>query len=175
MNFYQMVDTFAYHLKAALDSAEAHGDIPHINFYTYKSIDPLTGQPPQLELPYVAIDIPAGGTASLHRRKPGVYRQPVIERTRVAVQVGGRLGVSLDGMETGGFDTDISPICTVVKDHIERNVTVVAPALAHPDFAGQYVSALFDQPSDQPFRVKDHEGHLFYVILEHVTATKEAI
>lgn len=173
MNYYYMVDTFAYHLKNELDSAVVHGDVPAYNFYTYKQLDPVTMQPPRLVLPYVAIDIPPSGIPSNHRRKPGVYRQPVIERVRITVQVGGRMGVSMGGVQTGGFDTDLLPLCTVVEDFIERNVTVIAPS-AMPDFAGEYVSALFDQPSSQPFRVKDHEGHLFWVILEHVTATKEA-
>lgn len=172
-----MTDTFAYRLKEALDQAHVHGDISTYNFYTYKQIDPLTGQPPQLQLPYVAIDIPAGGAVDLHRRKPNVWQQPVIKRTRIAIQIGGRMQVQIpNGDGTGrmlsGFDADVLPIATVVEDFIERNPSLAAPA-TQTDFAGEQIGVMFDQPSETPFRVKDHEGHVFYVLLEYMTRTKE--
>jgi hypothetical protein len=170
---YLVIDTFAYRLKEALDSALAHGEVVMFNFYTYKAIDPVTGQPPQLQVPYVAVDIPPGGTISYHRKKPNVWQQPVIDRTRLAIQVGGRQLVELGGVMTGGFDTDILPLVTAIKNFIEQNPSLTAPA-ALTDFAGRKIGVMFDQPSDQAFRVKDHEGHIFYVIVEEMTTTKEA-
>ena len=175
---YSIVDAFAYRLKEALEQAHVHGDIATYNFYTYKQIDPLTGQPPVLELPYVAIDIPAGGEIDVHRRKPNVWQQPVIKRIRIAIQIGGRMQVAVpsgtnEGSMIGGFDADVLPIATVVEDFIERNPSLTAPA-SQDDFAGEQIGVMFDQPEGTPFRVKDHEGHIYYVIAEYMTRTKEA-
>lgn len=174
---YSIVDTFAYRLHEALEQAHVHGDISTYNFYTYKQIDPLTGQQPVLELPYVAIDIPAGGEYDVHRQKPNVWQQAVIKRTRIAIQIGGRMQVEVPsgtdaGSMIGGFDADVLPIATVVEDFIERNPSLTAPA-SQLDFAGEQIGVMFDQPSETPFRVKDHEGHIFYVKLEYMTRTKE--
>lgn len=170
---YYVVDTFSYWLKQALDSALTHGDISTFNFYTYKAIDPATGQPPQLELPYVAIDIPTGGPLSYRRKKANILCQPVIERTRIVVQIGGRMQVEYKGMMTGGFDTDVLPLVTVIEDFVERNPCLSAPSQLAA-FAGNQIGVIFDDPPGQKFRVKDHEGHLFFVLLEHMTKTKEA-
>lgn len=174
---YAMIDTFAHRLKEALDQAHTHGDIPTYNFYTYKQIDTSTGQPPQLQLPYVAIDIPAGGAVDVHRQKPNVWQQPVIKRTRIAIQIGGRMLVEVPngdntGSMLGGFDADVLPLITVVEDFIERNPSLTAPA-TQADFANEQIGVMFDQPSETPFRVKDHEGHIYYVLLEYMTRTKE--
>jgi hypothetical protein len=174
---YDAVDTFAVLLKRWLDSAVAHGDVVAHHFWTYKSIDPVTGQPPVLEVPYVVVDIPAGQPAGGLKLKANVLRQVEQERTRITVQIGGRMQTSLNtgtsGTMVGGFDADVKPLVTVVKDFIQRNPTLVAPAEVL-GFAGEFVACWMDQPSDQPFRVKDHEGHTFWVLLEYMTKTKEA-
>jgi len=176
--YYAIVDTFAYRLKEALMQAHNHGDVSTFNFYTYKEINALSGEPPQLQLPYVAIDIPAGGATSLHRKKPNVWQQPVIKRVRIAIQVAGRMQVEsptddVTGIMTSGFDTDVLPLTTVIEDFIERNPSLTAPA-GVDGFGGQQIGVMFDEPSETNARFKDFEGHTFYVILEHMTATKEA-
>jgi hypothetical protein len=181
---YSAVDTFAVLLKRWLDAAVAHGDVVAHNFYTYKSIDPDTGQPPQLEVPYVAVDIPAGQPRSYHRTHANVLRQVILDRTRIAVQIGGRSQVALTtgstGQMLGGFDTDVRPLLDTVEDFVERNPTLIGPSEV-AGFVGQYVGLSFDQPQGQPFRVgpqaegrNGHEGHLFWLILEHLAKTKEA-
>lgn len=177
MTKYDLIDTFAYRLKEALDQAVAHGDINSYNFYTYKQIDDATGEPPQLELPYVAIDIPPGGVFDYAKRKANVWQQPIIERTRIVVQIGGRMQVQLatgprSGRMLSGFDADVIPMVVVIKDFVERNPSLTAPA-AQTDFAGEQIGVIFDNPPDTRFRAKDHEGHIFYILLEYMTRSKE--
>jgi hypothetical protein len=92
--------------------------------------------------------------------------------------IGGRMQVQIpNGDDTGsmlsGFDADVLPMVTVINDFIERNPSLTAPA-HQPDFANMQIGVMYDQPSETPFRVKDHEGHIFYVLLEYMTTTQEA-